>query len=143
MNKLPQNHKQSKNILPFVLGLILLALAGWLFIPWLLEPKVELAEIDAPPHMALAELIREQEADHVFFAPQAHSQDTCNQCHMFDKSEYLAMFKMEENSKDVNGTVTIFYNAEPMSMAECQSCHAIPAHLKSTTAGEECGTCHR
>lgn len=37
----------------------------------------------------------------------------------------------------------LLYQPKPLSMQECMSCHAIAAHLKSTTANNSCSTCHK
>ena len=140
-------------ILPFILGLFLFGLAGWLFLPALLQSNAVLPVEAQKPSQAVAESMRQNLPDHVFFSAQAHSRDTCNQCHGFSTEEYLAIFKMraitdgqisnEKGTEKDPEKATVFYQADPMSMAQCESCHAIPAHVKSTTAGTACDTCHK
>ena len=133
--------KSSAMLLPFILTFCLAALASWLFIPWLMEePAPKSLQKKMTP--ALAELMRSTQPDHVFFSPRAHSLDSCNQCHSFSEKEYMAMFKLENHSSG-GANPEVFYEAKPMNMSECLSCHQIKAHLETTSAGESCGTCHR
>lgn len=132
-------------ILPFLLGLFLFALAGWLFLPYFLQGDSGSLVQAQKPSQAVAEAMRDNLPDHVFFSAQAHSRDTCNQCHGFSPEEYLAIFKMRATKEKQTDSEkkAIFYQANPMSMAECESCHAIPDHQKSTSAGTACDTCHK
>ena len=149
-----------KNLLPFFLGFVLVILAAWLFVPHVWQKEFATNNQSLKANQAVATLMRENLPDHVFFSPQAHNRDTCNQCHEFSQEAYLALFKVQvvEQAKIVSEAGSkpgepersaptsqsgLFYQADPMSMAECESCHAIPAHLKTTTAGTACVTCHK
>ena len=132
-------------VLPFILGLFLFALGGWLFLPALVQGEGTLPVEAQKPSQAVAESMRQNLPDHVFFSAQAHNRDTCNQCHGFSAEEYLALFKVRvvTNGQTNAEKGALFYQADPMSMAQCESCHAIPAHVKSTSAGTACDTCHK
>ncbi len=132
-------------MLPFILGVLLFGLGGWLFLPALVQGEATLPVEAQKPSQAVAESMRQNLPDHVFFSAQAHSRDTCNQCHGFSTEEYLALFKVRVVTNEQAGAEkgALFYQANPMSMAQCESCHAIPAHAKSTSAGTACDTCHK
>ena len=134
-----------RRLLPFILGFFLFAFAGWLFLPYFLQNEFTLSLDTQNPSKAVAELMHENLPDHVFFSDQAHSRDTCNQCHTFSPEEYLTIFKMRaiEQKQTDSEKKALFYQANPMTMAECESCHAISAHIKSTSAGTACDTCHK
>ena len=141
------NHKTSslrKFLLPFLLAFCLVGLAVWLFVPWLFLPQPSTLASETASQ-AVAELLPASEPDHVFFAPRAHSRDACNECHTFSDEEYMHLFKLNKQTEpeDPEQAAQIFYQSVPMSMAECLACHAVPAHLNTTTASESCGTCHR
>ncbi len=132
-------------MLPFILGVLLFGLGGWLFLPALVQGEATLPVEAQKPSQVVAESMRQNLPDHVFFSAQAHSRDTCNQCHGFSTEEYLALFKVRVVTNEQAGAEkgALFYQANPMSMAQCESCHAIPAHAKSTSAGTACDTCHK
>ena len=132
-------------MLPFILGVLLFGLGGWLFLPALVQGEATLPVEAQKPSQAVAESMRQNLPDHVFFSAQAHSRDTCNQCHGFSTEEYLALFKVRVVTNEQAGAEkgALFYQANPMSMAQCESCHAIPAHAKSTSSGTACDTCHK
>ena len=107
-------------MLPFILGVLLFGLGGWLFLPALVQGEATLPVEAQKPSQAVAESMRQNLPDHVFFSAQAHSRDTCNQCHGFSTEEYLALFKVRVVTNEQAGAEkgALFYQANPMSMAQ-------------------------
>lgn len=133
--------KNNSLLLPFTLAFCLAGLASWLFIPWFMEePSPQSSQ--KTPSKSLGELMQATQPDHVFFATRAHSLDSCNQCHAFSQEEYMAIFNLEKNTAQ-NTNNEVFYQAKPLNMSDCLSCHQIEAHLRTTTASGSCATCHR
>lgn len=94
-------------------------------------------------------LVHQKQPDNVFFSHAAHSMDSCRKCHAeFEKDEQLCMAcHVSLETLDKPGSYKenriSTYSSTTMKMWQCESCHAIPAHLESTNANNACYTCHK
>ncbi len=131
-----------KTALPFILAFALTLLLGWLLFPIQEENSTELPKNNASYAEIFTKLMNNQ-PDYVLYAPMAHSRDNCNQCHHFDNTSYLNKLGIKEQEHIKGNASSYIYKITPQSMSECQSCHSIPAHSRSTTAGNSCGSCHK